>query len=114
MRKISFFLTTPQFLDGSKTVTRRNGWKNLKAGDHLMAVEKGQGLKKGEKVRRLGVSEVLDVTREPLFRIMKRPGDCEKEGFPDMSPPEFILFYRRHNKGRSDKVITRIEFRRVK
>lgn len=113
MRNISFALTTKQFLDGSKTVTRRNGWKNLKPGTRLMACRKCMGLKKGEKVEHLGPIEVTDVSREPLFRIMKRPGDCEKEGFPGLSPPEFILFYRRHNKCLSDKVITRIEFKRL-
>ena len=34
-RNISFALTTPQFLDGSKDVTRRNGWLMLKTGDIL-------------------------------------------------------------------------------
>ena len=37
MRNISFSLTTRQFRDGSKDVTRRVNWQNLKPGDHLMA-----------------------------------------------------------------------------
>jgi hypothetical protein len=49
-RNISFALTTAQFLDGSKDVTRRIGWKNLNAGDVLCAVKKGMGLKPGEKI----------------------------------------------------------------
>lgn len=110
---MSFFLTTAAFLAGTKTVTRRNGWKFLKPGDRVMAVEKGQGLKKGEKVRRLGVIEILDVRREPLWRIITNPADCRREGFPKMDPREFVRFYCRHNGGHSDQEVTRIEFRRV-
>ena len=45
---ISFSLTTPQFRDGTKDVTRRLGWTFLKPGDRLCAVVKAMGLKKGE------------------------------------------------------------------
>lgn len=37
-RNISFSLTEPQFLDGTKDVTRRMGWKSLQAGVELVAV----------------------------------------------------------------------------
>lgn len=33
MRLLSFALTTPQFLDGSKDVTRRMGWRRNKRFD---------------------------------------------------------------------------------
>jgi len=113
MRLISYYLTTRQFLDGSKDVTRRNGWLNLKVGEHLMAVEKGQGLKKGEKVKRLGEIEVLEVCREPLHAICDHPGDCAREGFPEMSPMEFIKMYCKHNGGGPGQFVTRIVFRRI-
>lgn len=71
MRNMSFSLTTKQFIDGSKTVTRRLGWKFLKPGDRVMACEKCQGLKKGEKVKRLGEIEIINVTRERLDCIAK-------------------------------------------
>lgn len=35
MKNISFSITTPQFVDGSKDVTRRWGWYTAKAGDRL-------------------------------------------------------------------------------
>ena len=35
MRNISFALTKQQFLDRTKTVTRRLGWKNLEVGTLL-------------------------------------------------------------------------------
>lgn len=114
MRLISFFLTTDQFLDGSKDVTRRNGWKFLvgKTGVRLMAIEKGQGLKKGEKVNRLGEIEVLDARLEPLWHIIKNPADCRREGFPKLSPREFIKMYCKHNGCHADEEITRMVFRR--
>lgn len=69
MRNISFALTTPQFIAGTKDVTRRMGWLFLKPGDVLQAVEKGQGLGKGGKIKRLGTIRVLDVHREKLCAI---------------------------------------------
>lgn len=115
MRNISFFLTTPQFIDGSKDVTRRNGWKFLvgKTGVRLMAVEKGQGLKKGEKVKRLGEIEVVSAKLEPLNAMPLYPDDCRREGFPDWTPWQFIRMYCAHNKCTPGTEITRIEFRRV-
>ncbi len=53
MRNMSFMLTTQQMQDRTKDVTRRVGWWFLKPGDVIMAVEKGMGLKKGEKIKRM-------------------------------------------------------------
>lgn len=64
MRNMSFALTTDQFLAGTKTVTRRLGWKFLKPGDRVMACEKCMGLRKGEKIRRLGEIEIVSVKRD--------------------------------------------------
>lgn len=117
MRHISFALTTQQFLDGTKTVTRRLGWKNLKPGDVLCAVEKGQGLKRGEKVKKLGMLRVVDVYREPL-RVMTRydgDGDSEviAEGFPDYFPEAFIAMFCKHNRCTPDTEVTRIQFEKL-
>jgi hypothetical protein len=111
MRLISFSMTKPQFLDGSKTVTRRLGWRNIKEGDRLMAVEKAMGLKKGEKIVRLGEIEVVDVRREPLHYINRE--DCIREGFPAMMPLDFIAMFGSHMGVTCDAEVTRIEFRRV-
>lgn len=112
MRLISFFLTTPQFLDGSKTVTRRLGWENLKPGDHLMAVRKAQGLKKGQHPEKLGEIEIVSVARIPLWAI--NGVDCINEGFPDLVPEEFIAMFCKHMGCSRYSKVTRIEFRRVK
>jgi len=110
MRNISFALTTEQFLHGTKTVTRRLGWEKLQAGEIICAVEKGQGLKKGETVKKLGVITVKDVRRERLDLITA--ADCALEGFPDMAPSEFIDMFCKHNRCARGSLITRIEFER--
>ena len=88
MRNMSFSQTTPQFLDETKDITRRLGWLFLEAGDLVMAIEKGQGLKKGEKVKRLGVIEIVSVRRERLDAITQE--EVVREGYPDWTPQRFI------------------------
>jgi hypothetical protein len=117
MRLMSFALTKRQVIDGSKTVTRRNGWVWLveacSRGEtpRLWAVDKCTGFRPGEKPVRYGIIEVVDARREPLNAITKE--DCVREGFPDMEPREFVEFYRKVNKCEADKLITRTEFRQV-
>ena len=116
-------LTTPLFLDGSKDVTRRNGWAFLKAGDVLCGVEKSQGLGKGGKINRLGMIRVKDVRREPL-RAMTDDleygfSETAREGFPEPHPKhwpsEFVDFFCRSHKGVTpDTEITRIEFEHLR
>jgi hypothetical protein len=110
---MSFALTTPQILARTKTVTRRFGWAFLRPGDLLQAIEKGQGLKKGERVRRLAVLRVLDVREEPLKRV-RHPGEVQKEGFPELYPEKFIsMFCRTHQGCHPDSQVRRIEFEYV-
>jgi hypothetical protein len=114
---MSFALTTPQILARSKTVTRRIGWANLKPGTLLQAIEKGQGLKKGEKVRKLCVIRVTDVRGEWMsdFASYYTREECAREGFPEMTPEEFNSFFRRSHpdRGLDDLRVTRIEFEYV-
>ena len=91
MRKMSFALTIDQFKAGSKTVTRRQGWATLKEGDSVMGVEKGMGLKKGQKVKDLHPIKILRVSRERIADISR--SDVEYEGFPDKSPEWFVAMY---------------------
>ena len=97
MRNISFALTTEQFLSGQKDVTRRFGWWGLKPGDQVRAVEKAMGLKKGEKMKVLGVIEVVSVRREPLNTMA--PEDCALEGFPHFTPDQFVDMLRELPEG---------------
>lgn len=107
-RNISFMLTTEQFKNRSKTVTRRMNWQHVKVGDILCGVEKCQGLKKGEKIKKLGLIRVTDVRREPLWDITDY--DCLREGFPHWAPQHFVRFFCKHNKCEPDAEVTRIEF----
>lgn len=111
MRNMSFMLTIEQIKNQTKTVTRRNGWDFLKVGDYLRPVEKCQGLKKDEKIKAINspaIIKVIDIRKEPLNAITKE--DCIKEGFPEMTPEQFVAFYAKHNKCPIDFEVTRIEF----
>lgn len=122
MRNISFALTEPQFLDGSKDVTRRVGWLHLKPGDRLMGVRKAMGLKPGEQIVRLGAIEVVSVRREPLRAMIDDVDygfeECRREGFGPPSryqwPSAFVDFFCGSHKGCTpETMVTRIEFRRL-
>lgn len=111
-RNMSFALTTDQFKDQSKTVTRRFGWYFLKPGDVVCGVEKAMGLKKGEKIKRLGLIEITAINTEPLSAITQ--DDCIREGFPNKTPDQFVDFIQRHyNIIDKDKPINRIEFKYI-
>jgi hypothetical protein len=108
MRRMSFALTEAQFVAGTKTVTRRLGWLNLKPGTLLLGVNKSMGLKRGEQARQLGVIRVLHVRREPLDKITDDDVVCE--GFPSEGWPWFVKMFVDATKCSADTEITRIEF----
>ena len=111
---ISFSLTTQQVRDRTKFVTRRNGWLKAKPGQVLTACVKCMGLKKGEKIEKICDIRITSVRREPLNRLLdsKEYGRVElvNEGFPEMTPEEFIHMYCHHNKCDPFDKVTRIEF----
>lgn len=107
-RNMSFMLTTDQVRNRTKTVTRRLGWWFLKPGDILNACVQCQGLKKGEKIEKIGPIRVKESGPETLFLIDKE--DCAKEGFPEMEPEDFIGMFCREMKCLRDKIVNRIEF----
>jgi hypothetical protein len=110
-RNMSFFLTTPQFKARSKDVTRRFAWWKLKPGDVVMGVEKSQGLKKGEKIKRLGLIRIVSVTVEPADAILSYPPDeVAREGFPDMPPADFLAMLCTANRKQPNEPVNRIEY----
>lgn len=113
MRNMAFHFTTPQIRARTKTVTRRPGWTSLKVGDLVQAVEKTQGLKKGERVRKLGVLRIVKVTRERVHEIVNYPNDAALEGYPKLTPREFISRFCALTGCVPSKMITRIEFEYV-
>lgn len=110
MKNISFALTTEQFIDGSKDVTRRLGWKHLKIGEVLMACRKCQGLKPGEKLEKLGPIKVLSLHHERLDAITQE--DVIREGFPLMTPAKFVEMFCKHMGCEPSTEVVRIEFER--
>jgi hypothetical protein len=87
---MSCSLTVEQVLDRTKTVTRRHvdTWRTLAAGDRLVLIEKGMGLKKGEKQRVLAEVEVVDVRVEPL--AMVDDAEVKREGLWAQAWPKWI------------------------
>ncbi len=110
MRNISFALTLEAFNNGTKSVTRRIGWKDAKVGDRYMGVEKAQGIKRGQLVR-LGVIEVVSVRRERLDAITSE--DVGREGFPGITPADFVDMFCAHMGCLPGHEVTRIEFHRI-
>lgn len=113
MRNMSFALTTEQVRRREKTVTRRLGWLWLQRGELLQPVVKCQGLKKGERVEKIGGPiRVVDVSREVLGQGVSQ-SDVLREGFPDLTPQQFIAFFCAHNGCQPTDVVTRIKFEYV-
>jgi hypothetical protein len=109
MRNMSFALTAEQVRARRKTVTRRNGWLFAKVGDVVQPVIKSQGLPKGGHVEKIGTPiRFIAVDRVVLGDIT--PQDVYREGFPNLTPREFVAFYKHANGGRRDQVVTRIAF----
>ena len=102
-------MTTPQFIDRSKDVTRRFGWWFLKPDDQVMGCKKCMGLPKGEKIERLGLIEIVTTKPEPLNLIT--PDEVRREGFPDWSPEQFIQMLVDHYNVDPRKICNRIEYR---
>lgn len=113
-RNMSFALTTEQYRDQTKTVTRRNGWEFAQLGEIVNGCEKCQGLKKGEKIVKIGQHRWVSLRWEPLRRMIDEPEyGCKEvilEGFNYMTPQEFVDMYCAHNKCTPDTLVHRMEF----
>lgn len=107
-RNISFAKTIPQIKAETKTETRRLGWDFVREGDLLRAVDKTMGFKKGEKPELLSLIVVSKTWREPLNAIT--PAGVVAEGFPEMTPAEFVAFFCEVNKCAPDINVRVIQF----
>jgi hypothetical protein len=105
---MSFQMTTQQYRNKTKTVTRRLGWWKVNIGEVMNGVEKCQGLKKGEKMVKLGQHRIVGARLEPLNAITQE--DCVREGFPEMTPDEFVAMFTRHHNCLPTQTVNRIEF----
>jgi hypothetical protein len=110
-RNMSFSLTTEAARSRMKDVTRRLGWANLKPGDVVQQVEKGMGLKKGEKVKKLHLIRIVSNTPEMLINMDNHdPDECRREGFPAMTVGQFIDMFCKHNRVTTYAIVNRIVF----
>lgn len=109
-RLMSVSLTEHQVRDRTKTVTRRAGWLMLRPGDQLTLCRKVMGRRHGEPLDRIAAVEVTSVRREPLNAITG--ADVAAEGFPHMTPAEFVAFFCATHRGvQADSEVTRIQWR---
>lgn len=113
-RNMSFAITTKQAREKTKTVTRRLGWWFLKPGDIVQQVEKGMGLKKGEKVKPIHLIRIVSTRKEPLDAMLCNVGygliECQKEGFPNKGPEWFVRMFAAHNNCGTGINVNRIEY----
>ena len=108
---ISFSLTAGQIKARQKTVTRRFGWWNLQPGTVLTGIgEVGNG----DKAEKICLIRIVSVRPEPLrFMLEDRlygQRECELEGFPDMSPEEYVSMRLKKHGVITDKICNRIYF----
>ena len=100
-----------------KTVTRRKGWMFIKPGDRITLCRKVMGRKTGEPLVRICDVEVVSARRESLSLLRDDlvgygQREVEREGFPGMTPGEFIRRFFVDAQGISeDEFVTRIEWR---
>ena len=108
-RLMSVALTTSQVRNRQKSVTRRCGWLMIKPGDLLTLCPKVRGRRLGEPLERIVTVEVISCRREQLDAITTE--DVIAEGFPSMSPAEFVAFFCATHHGVTPKsIVTRIEW----
>jgi hypothetical protein len=108
VRNMSFSKTIPQFRARTKTETMRLGWKSLKPGDFFHAVEKAQGLKKGEKHVSLGIARCLSNT---TVRVRDTTmSNVAAEGFPGCTVKGFIEMFCELNHCDWNREVQRIKF----
>ena len=109
MRCMSFAMTPDAIRDRTKTVTRRLGWRFLKVGDLLRAMDSST---RTGTAKELAVIRVTDLRREKLYAITEE--DVAREGLsPHMTPALFIVrFCQALGCSPIDEVL-RIEFEYV-
>jgi len=110
-RNMSFAMTVDQVRNKTKTVTRRFGWDFLQPGDILHAVEKGMGIKKGEKIKRICKIRIIGFRKERLCDITQ--DDVIKEGFESWDEEDYINLITDQYNVKREVVMNRIEFEYV-
>lgn len=110
MRRMSFHVTTRQMRERTKDVTRRQGWRNLRPGELVLAVDRIQR-RRDQRVEFLGVIEVVAVRRERLDAITA--DEVAREGFPELTPGAFVRLFCEAMGADPAAEVARVEFRHV-
>ena len=109
---MSFSLTKEAIIGQRKTVTRRQGWAKLKVGSIIQPIEKGMGLKKGEKQKLLGCPIIItSIEEEAIEEITIDDVACE--GFDGFTTEQFIAMYCKANKVKPSEMCRVIRFEYV-
>ncbi len=110
-KRMAFSKTIPQMRDYSKTLTTRDGWwcsrtnlPRVAPGEVVTAIEKGMGLRKGDRQVVIHDIEIVRVWREPNDHITQ--AGVVMEGFPGLSPEGFVAMFG----GDPGRIVTRILF----
>ena len=110
---MSFPDTAAEVRERLQTVTRRPGWRFLKPGDLILAIEP----RTRARARELAVLRIRRVRVEPLSRLdiaTYAEDELPREGLPCWSKDHFVAtFLRRHRLKSADVDVTRIEFEYV-
>ena len=107
-RNMSFALTTEQFKARTQTMTSRLGWYFLRPGDIVCGVEKTMSLKRGEKLKPLGMIRIISRHHETLTCLTQE--DVAAEGFPNLTTAEFVSMLVAHCGVTPARIFNRIEF----
>lgn len=112
-RRMACSLTIDAVRSRIKTVTRRhaNTWGALLPGQRLTLIEQGMGLPKGAE--QVVLAETVVVSNEIVSLDDIDQADVDAEGFPHLTPAEFIdMWCRSHGVTDPANVrVRRIEWR---
>lgn len=120
-RLMSVSLTEQAVVERRKTVTRRVGWRFLRAGDRITLCRKVMGRRNGEPLVRLVDVEVVDVRRERVWDITD--DDVAREAVDPAlfdehwidsgqpTPDAWVAWFCEQMGVRPDDEVTRIEWR---
>lgn len=116
-RLMSVAFTEDAVRERRKTVTRRVGWwetkagrRILKPGDQLTLCRKVMGRKAGEPLVRIAEVEVVSVIREPFYMV-KMCDELDREGCGHLTWLEFWKKYFEPQGVHYTDDVTRIEWR---
>lgn len=96
--RMSFSLTTEQMRAGTKTVTRRRAdcARRYYQDEVILAIEKGQGIPKGERQKPIKLILITSAEEDVLTSALTQE-ELAAEGFPHMTAEGFIDMFRSAN-----------------